>query len=104
MVLHSSVIFKSWSVRPTIHSCFFLLQKIIDVLENTEVKLVRFSKQVTNNEYIITIIKENRVMQVSVQEMSGNRSKRKLVALSPTTDRQLSLADHLEPKNNYSAF
>lgn len=38
---------------------------MIDVLETTEIKLVRFSKQVTNNEYIITIIKENRVMQVS---------------------------------------
>lgn len=39
-------------------------QKCIDVLEKTEIKLLRLSKQVTNNEYIITIIKDNRVMQV----------------------------------------
>lgn len=40
-------------------------QKCIDVLEKTEIKLLRLSKQVTNNEYIITIIKDNRVMQVN---------------------------------------
>lgn len=39
-------------------------QKMIDVLEKSEIKLLRLSKQVTNNEYIITIIKDNRVMQV----------------------------------------
>lgn len=39
---------------------------MIDVLEKTEIKLLRLSKQVTNNEYIITIIKDNQVMQVSV--------------------------------------
>lgn len=38
---------------------------MIDVLEKTEIKLLRLSKQVTNNEYIITIIKDNQVMQVS---------------------------------------
>lgn len=37
---------------------------MIDVLEKTEIKLLRLSKQVTNNEYIITIIKDNQVMQV----------------------------------------
>ena len=41
---------------------------MIDVLDTTEVKLVRLSKQVTNNEYIITIIKEGRVMQVRLKE------------------------------------
>ena len=40
-------------------------QKMIDVLEKSEIKLLRLSKQVTNNEYIITIIKDNRVMQVN---------------------------------------
>lgn len=38
---------------------------MIDVLEKTEIKLLRLSKQVTNNEYIITIIKDNQVMQVT---------------------------------------
>ena len=47
-------------------SLFLAKQKMIDVLEKTEIKLVRLSKQVTNNEYIITIIKDNQVMQVSV--------------------------------------
>jgi hypothetical protein len=42
--------------------------KVIDVLEDSEYKLVRLSKQVTNNEYIITIIKDNRVMQVRLKE------------------------------------
>ena len=46
--------------------CGFLCQqKMIDVLEKSEIKLLRLSKQVTNNEYIITIIKDNRVMQVN---------------------------------------
>lgn len=40
---------------------------MIDVLEKTEIKLLRLSKQVTNNEYIITIIKDNQVMQVRIQ-------------------------------------
>lgn len=48
------------------HSLFLAKQKMIDVLEKTEIKLLRLSKQVTNNEYIITIIKDNQVMQVSV--------------------------------------
>lgn len=47
-------------------SLFLATQKMIDVLEKTEIKLLRLSKQVTNNEYIITIIKDNQVMQVSV--------------------------------------
>lgn len=47
-------------------SLFLAKQKMIDVLEKTEIKLLRLSKQVTNNEYIITIIKDNQVMQVSV--------------------------------------
>lgn len=47
-------------------SLFLVKQKMIDVLEKTEIKLLRLSKQVTNNEYIITIIKDNQVMQVSV--------------------------------------
>ena len=37
-------------------------------MEDTEYKLVRISKQTTNNEYIITIIKDNRVMQVRLKE------------------------------------
>ena len=44
---------------------FACQQKMIDVLEKSEIKLLRLSKQVTNNEYIITIIKDNRVMQVN---------------------------------------
>lgn len=40
----------------------------LHVLEESEYKLVRLSKQVTNNEYIITIIKDNRVMQVRLKE------------------------------------
>ncbi|EDO29907.1 predicted protein [Nematostella vectensis] len=44
------------------------VNKMLDVLETTEIKLVRLSKQVTNNEYIITIIKDNRVMQVRLKE------------------------------------
>ena len=44
---------------------FVCQQKMIDVLEKSEIKLLRLSKQVTNNEYIITIIKDNRVMQVN---------------------------------------
>ena len=44
---------------------FVRQQKMIDVLEKSEIKLLRLSKQVTNNEYIITIIKDNRVMQVN---------------------------------------
>ena len=48
-----------------VHECVGVCQqKCIDVLEKTEIKLLRLSKQVTNNEYIITIIKDNRVMQV----------------------------------------
>lgn len=47
-------------------SLFLAKQKMIDVLEKTEIKLLRLSRQVTNNEYIITIIKDNQVMQVSV--------------------------------------
>ena len=41
---------------------------MIDVIDKTEVKLVRLSKQVTNNEYIITIIKEGQVMQIRLKE------------------------------------
>ena len=44
---------------------FVCQQKMIDVLEKSEIKLLRLSKQVTNNEYIITIIKDNQVMQVN---------------------------------------
>lgn len=37
-------------------------------MKDTEYKLVRLSKQTTNNEYIITVIKDNRVMQVRLKE------------------------------------
>ena len=75
---------------------------MIDVLEKTEIKLLRLSKQVTNNEYIITIVRDNQVMQVGIRNIISDISNTRKSVLSSIQTPRSGLKKKAQPSFFYN--